>query len=249
MDGGDDGDRADRACVAGGADRAVADRSIETGGVAADAQGHEGTAYDASRVPPGQYVADGWPVMHYGRPPTFRRDSWDFQVLGATHDGGATRWSYDDFLALPQADVVADFHCVTKFTMLDNRWTGVLAATVVAAAPPDPDVTHVLVWADRGYTTNLAIGDLLDPSTVFAHARDGEELSVDHGWPLRLVVPHRYGWKGPKWVRGLEYLTEDTRGFWEERGYHNVGDPWLEQRYSYQELPGDGPVRPVVDVP
>ncbi|MDA8436035.1 MAG: molybdopterin-dependent oxidoreductase [Actinomycetales bacterium] len=195
----------------------------------------------AARVPPGQYVADGWPVMHYGRPPTFRPETWDFQVLGATHDGGSTRWSYDDFRRLPRADVVADFHCVTKFTMLDNTWTGVLASTLVAAAPPDAGVTHVLVWADRGYTTNLRLTDLLAPGTVFAHARDGADLSVDHGWPLRLVVPHLYGWKGPKWVRGLEYLTTDRRGFWEERGYHNVGDPWREQRYSYQEDPGDGP--------
>jgi DMSO/TMAO reductase YedYZ molybdopterin-dependent catalytic subunit len=188
--------------------------------------------------------------MHYGRPPSFRSDSWDFQVLGATRDGGSTRWTHGELLALPQSDVVADFHCVTKFTMLDNTWSGVRAADVVAVAPPDPDVTHVLVWADRGYTTNLRLADLVDDATVLAHSRDGEPLSVEHGWPLRLVVPHLYAWKGPKWVRGIEYLTADRRGFWEERGYHNVGDPWLEQRYSYQEQPGDGPHRggPAEDV-
>lgn len=185
--------------------------------------------------------------MHYGRPPAFRPDSWDFQVLGATADGGATRWTFEELLGLGETDVVADFHCVTRFTMLDNRWTGVLTSAVVAAAPPDPAVTHVLAWADRGYTTNLRIEDLLAPTTVLAHAHDGVPLSVEHGWPLRLVVPHLYGWKGPKWVRGLEYLTEDRRGFWEERGYHNVGDPWLEQRYAYQEQPGDGPERRAAD--
>jgi len=186
--------------------------------------------------------------MHYGRPPGFRPDVWDFQVLGATCDGGSTRWSYEEFLSLPQRDVVADFHCVTKFTMLDNTWTGVPASVVVLAAPPDAQVTHVLVWADRGYTANLRLADLTGPAAVFAHSRDGAPLSVDHGWPLRLVVPHLYGWKGPKWVRGLEYLTEDRRGFWEERGYHNVGDPWREQRYTYQEQPGDGPDRPRPEV-
>jgi DMSO/TMAO reductase YedYZ molybdopterin-dependent catalytic subunit len=193
-----------------------------------------------TRLPPGQELAHDWRVMHYGRPPTFRPETWDFQVLGATVDGGATRWGYDDFMALPQVDVRADFHCVTKFSMLDMTWTGVLAATVLAAAPPDPAATHVLVWADRGYTANLAIADLLEPSSVLAHSNDGASLSVEHGWPLRLVVPHRYAWKGPKWVRGFEYLTADRRGFWEERGYHTVGDPWLEQRYSYQELDPDG---------
>jgi DMSO/TMAO reductase YedYZ molybdopterin-dependent catalytic subunit len=193
------------------------------------------------RLPPGQQLAEGWPVMHYGRPPTFRPESWDFQVLGATADGGATRWCHDELLALPQVDVVADLHCVTGFTMLGLAWTGVPLTSVLDAAPPDPEVTHVLVWADRGYTSNLRLSDLQEPGTLLAHSCDGSPLSIEHGWPLRLVVPHRYAWKGPKWVRGLEYLTADRRGFWEEHGYHNVGDPWLEQRYSYQERPGDGP--------
>ena len=211
-----------------------------------DATGHGQAWSAAGRIPPGQHLADGWPVMHYGRPPAFDPDSWDFQVLGATDDGGSTRWTYDDLLELPQTEVVADFHCVTKFTMLSTRWTGVLVSTILAAAPPDREVTHVLAWADRGYTANLRLSDLVGDA-VLAHSVDGTALSVDHGWPLRLVVPHLYAWKGPKWVRGLEYLTEDRRGFWEERGYHNVGDPWLEQRYTYQEQPGDGPERRVVD--
>ena len=211
-----------------------------------ESTGHGQAGSAAGRIPPGQHLADGWPVMHYGRPPTFHPDTWDFQVLGATADGGSTRWTYDELLTLPQSDVVADFHCVTKFTMLDSRWTGVLVSTLLATAPPDPEVTHVLVWADRGYTTNLRLSDLVGDA-VLAHSRDGAALSVDHGWPLRLVVPHLYAWKGPKWVRGLEYLTEDRRGFWEERGYHNVGDPWLEQRYTYQEQPDDGPWRRAVD--
>ena len=187
--------------------------------------------------------------MHYGRAPTFRPDTWDFQVLGATLDGGATRWSYADFLALPQIEVRADFHCVTKFSMLDNTWTGVSAATVLEAAPPDTVSPHVLVWADRGYSTNLRLSDLAQAGVVFAHSHNGVQLEVDHGWPLRLVVPHLYGWKGPKWVRGIEYLVEDRRGFWEARGYHNIGEVWREQRYSYQESINDGPPLLPVNVP
>ena len=193
------------------------------------------------RVPPGQEVSADWPVMHYGSVPTFRPDTWDLSVVGATSDGGSTRWTYEQVMSLPQVDVVADFHCVTKFTRLDIRWTGVRAVDIVRAAPPDRGVTHVLVWAERGYSANLRLSDLMHDDAIFAHTQGGQPLSPEHGWPLRLVVPHLYGWKGPKWVRGFEYLTTDRRGFWEQRGYHNVGDPWSEQRYTYQEEPGEHP--------
>jgi DMSO/TMAO reductase YedYZ molybdopterin-dependent catalytic subunit len=156
-------------------------------------------------------------------------------VFGATSSGKPTAWSYDEMDGLPRVDVVSDFHCVTKFSLLGIRWRGVPVATVLERVPPAPDATHVLVWAEYGYSANLAIADLLAPGTVLATHRDGVPLSPEHGWPLRLVVPHRYGWKGPKWVRGIEYVVGDRRGFWEERGYHNVADPWREQRYSYQE--------------
>ncbi len=207
-------------------------------GSAGEAGSGTGRGAVRDRVPPGQLVSDDWPVMHYGSVPTFRPDTWDLCVVGATIDGGSTRWTYEQVMALPQVDVVADFHCVTKFSRLDNRWTGVRAADIVQAAPPDAGVTHVLVWAERGYSANLRLSDLLADDSVFAHTHDGVALTPDHGWPLRLVVPHLYGWKGPKWVRGFEYLTADRRGFWEQRGYHNVGDPWGEQRYTYQEEPG-----------
>jgi DMSO/TMAO reductase YedYZ molybdopterin-dependent catalytic subunit len=116
----------------------------------------------------------------------------------------------------------------------------VLASTILDAAPPAPEATHVMVWADRGYTANLRLSDLWAATSILAHSHDGAALSVEHGAPLRLVVPHLYAWKGPKWVRGFEYLTADRRGFWEQRGYHGVGDPWLEQRYGYQETDADG---------
>ncbi|MEX2290690.1 MAG: sulfite oxidase-like oxidoreductase [Mycobacteriales bacterium] len=195
----------------------------------------------AERLPPGQYIPRGWPVLHYGPVPRFVEATWDFTVSGATADGAEHRWDLARFAALPRAEVTADFHCVTKFSLLDNTWSGVATASLVELAPPDAGVSHVMVWAEYGYSANLRLSDYTDSSALFATHRNGEPLTPEHGCPLRLVVPHLYAWKGPKWVRGIEYLTEDRRGFWEERGYHNRADPWQEQRYSYQEEPGDGP--------
>ena len=195
----------------------------------------------ADRLPPGQYVPRGWPVLHYGRVPAFDAAAWDFTVWGATADGQSRVWDWAGFGALPRSEVRADLHCVTKFSVLDNTWTGVPTSVLLEQVPPAPSVTHVMVWAEYGYSANLRLEDFASASAMFVTHRDGEPLSADHGAPLRLVVPHLYAWKGPKWARGVEYLEQDRRGFWEERGYHNRADPWQEQRYSYQERPGDGP--------
>jgi DMSO/TMAO reductase YedYZ molybdopterin-dependent catalytic subunit len=195
----------------------------------------------AGELPPGQRLQRGWPVTHYGPVPRFKPDRWEFRVFGATADGGTTSWNHPEFSALPYDTVVADFHCVTKVSMLGVEWGGVSAATVVKLAPPADDVTHVMVWAEYGFSSNVRIEDFLDDQSIFATHKGGEPLTAEHGFPARLVIPRLYAWKGPKWVRGVEYMTADRRGFWEERGYHNLGDPWREQRYSYQEEPGDGP--------
>jgi len=171
----------------------------------------------------------------------FQPDAWNLRVHGATASGREHRWSWAGLGALPRCQVLADFHCVTKFTVRDIAWEGIAAAEVLRAAPPDGAVTHAMIWADFGYSANLRIEDLAADDTLFATHRDGAELSPEHGYPIRLVVPSRYAWKSVKWVRAVEYLTRDRRGFWEERGYHNNADPWREQRYSYQELPGEGP--------
>jgi DMSO/TMAO reductase YedYZ molybdopterin-dependent catalytic subunit len=186
-------------------------------------------------LPPGQYIPRGWPVLHYGPVPKFRAGDWDFRVFGATESGEQHRWSWPDFDRLPRTAVTADMHCVTKFTIPGNRWEGVAAATFVELAPPHPDVTHVMVWAEYGYSANVRMSDFLADATMFATHRNGERLTADHGYPVRLVVPHLYAWKSVKWARSVEYLIRDRRGFWEDRGYHNVADPWREQRYSYQE--------------
>ncbi len=193
------------------------------------------------RLPPGQYVPRGWPVLHYGPVPAFKPDAWDLKVFGETASGEVTRWTWPEFGHLPRATVEADFHCVTKFSVLGNTWRGVSTQTLLGLAPPSAATTHVLVWAEYGYSANMTLEDFSSADALLVTHRDGEPLTADHGAPLRLVVPHLYAWKGPKWVRGVEYLTEDRRGFWEERGYHNRADPWREQRYSYQEDPGDGP--------
>ena len=187
------------------------------------------------RLPPGQYIPRGWPVLHYGPVPTFKPETWDFRVFGATAAGTDARWTWPELAGLPRTEVSADFHCVTKFSVLDNLWRGVATATFLELAPPAPDVTHVMIWAEYGYSANMTLEDFAGPRSLFVTHRNGEELTRDHGYPLRLVVPHLYAWKGPKWARGFEYLTADRRGFWEDRGYHNRADPWLEQRYSYQE--------------
>ena len=192
-------------------------------------------------LPPGQHVQTSWPVLHYGPVPSFRPDVWDLRVLGATESGQEHRWSWADLAALPRRRVVADFHCVTKFTVRDIAWEGIPALELLRAAPPAGAVTHVMVWAEFGYSANLRIDDFAADDTLFATHRNDAELTPDHGYPLRLVVPSRYAWKSVKWVRAIEYMTEDRRGFWEERGYHNTADPWREQRYSYQEQPGEGP--------
>jgi DMSO/TMAO reductase YedYZ molybdopterin-dependent catalytic subunit len=193
------------------------------------------------RLPPGQYVCAALPVLHYGPVPVFDQHSWDLRVYGATESGQGHRWSWAEFCTLPRGDVVADFHCVTKFSVLGLCWSGVPAAEVLHAVPPGASATHVMVWADYGYGANLPLEVFAAPGTLLATQRGEAELRPEQGSPVRLVVPSRYGWKSVKWVRAVEYMAGDRRGFWEERGYHNGADPWLEQRYSYQELPGEGP--------
>jgi len=192
-------------------------------------------------LPPGQYIPRTLPVLHYGPVPAFNPQTWDLRILGATESGAEARLCWDDVAALPVSEVTADFHCVTKFTVQAIRWSGVLAAEILRRYPPAAAATHVMVWADFGYSANIRIGDFAAENTLLATHRDDARLTPEHGYPLRLVVPTLYAWKSVKWLRAVEYLTADRRGFWEERGYHNVADPWQEQRYSYQERAGEGP--------
>ncbi len=185
--------------------------------------------------PPGQRLAVAMPVLHYGPVPRFKPDSWRLTVNGATADGEEHQLDVGAFETLPRASVHGDLHCVNKWTVPGNVWGGVLAQTLLKVVPPAADVTHVMAWAEYGYSANLRIEDFDTPTTLLATHLHDQLLTPEHGYPLRLVIPHLYAWKGPKWLRGIEYLRTPRRGFWEERGYHTVGDPWREERYSYLE--------------
>lgn len=185
------------------------------------------------RVPPGQYVTDKWPVLTYGDPPEIEPEEWAFEITGLV--ARKRTFSWRDFQALPRVGITADFHCVTRFSTLDNGWEGVGTQELLRHVEVDPEASHVMVHCYGGYTTNLPLEDLLSERALLADRHNGQPLPVDHGGPVRLVVPHLYAWKSAKWVSGIELLPEDRRGFWEENGYHTYGDPWTEQRFSHQE--------------
>jgi DMSO/TMAO reductase YedYZ molybdopterin-dependent catalytic subunit len=190
---------------------------------------------DLDGLPPGQQNATGWPLLHYGRVPRFDAARWDLAVSGATADGTPRTWLHQELRALPQVEVVAAIHCVTRTSMGPATWGGISVSTLLDIAPPADGVRDVVAWATYGYSASLLVEDLRDPRALLASHRDGQPLTPEQGWPYRLVVPHLYGWKGPKWLRGLEYVTEPRRGFWEERGYHLRGRVWAEERYAHQE--------------
>ena len=187
----------------------------------------------ADRLPPGQHITKRWPVLHEGPIPRFDRASWRFTISGAC--AREVVLSYDELRALPTVSMHSDFHCVTGWTKLENRWTGVMTRPLIEAAEPASDARFASAAADYGYTANVPLDLLLDDDALLAWGHDGKDLAPKHGYPLRLVLPRVYGWKSVKWVRSFELLTDDRRGFWEVRGYHNRADPWREERYSYQE--------------
>jgi DMSO/TMAO reductase YedYZ molybdopterin-dependent catalytic subunit len=187
----------------------------------------------ADRVPPGQYATQKWPVLTYGDTPAIDLSTFTLRVFGRVAAEVELPWR--ELQTLPRVEVVADFHCVTRFSTLDNRWSGFATRAVLERAAVHPEATHVLVHCHGGYTTNLPLEDFLSERALFADRHGAAPLAADHGGPLRLVVPHLYAWKSAKWVAGVELLDADRRGFWERNGYHTYGDPWREQRFSSQE--------------
>lgn len=181
------------------------------------------------RVPPGQHLAKGFPVLTYGSTPQINREDWEFKIWGLASPQ-TLRWN--DIMAMPQSEFTADFHCVTTWSKLDVKWRGVRVTDFMEAIAVDPKATHVMEHCYGGYTTNIALDDLVRPENFFAHTLFDEPLPPDHGGPLRLVVPHLYAWKSAKWINGLEFLAAEELGFWEKNGYHRRGDPWKVERYS-----------------
>jgi len=184
----------------------------------------------AGRVPPGQYLTEGFPVLSAGPTPQIPLDSWAFAIEGLVR--APVTWSWSEFTALPSRDWTVDISCVTKWTKLDMRWRGVSVDTLLEGVELGDRAAFVIAWSDGDYTTNLPLSDVLNGQAFVAWEYDGRRLSPEHGGPARLVVPARYFWKSAKWIRGLRIADRDEPGFWESLGYHNRGDQWLEERYG-----------------
>jgi DMSO/TMAO reductase YedYZ molybdopterin-dependent catalytic subunit len=182
------------------------------------------------RLPPGQKLVQGWPVLSYGTEPRVDTKDWTFTVSGLVEAERSFTW--EEFNALPQVTLVSDIHCVTHWSKFDNEWTGVTFSDLLKHIAPKPEASHVMVHSYGGYTTNVPLDDMMRDGVIFAHTHNGEPLSIEHGGPMRLVVPHLYFWKSAKWVRGLVFMADERPGFWETHGYHIRGNPFDEERYS-----------------
>ena len=180
------------------------------------------------RVPPGQFLSNKFPVLTYGSTPKVDLDTWKFRVFGLVEQEAELNW--DQFTKLTWTAVTADFHCVTQWSSLDNTWEGVTFPDLMTLAQPKPEAKFVMAHCFGGYTTNLPLEVAMEEG-LLAHKQDGEPLGEGHGWPLRLIIPSRYGWKSAKWLNGIELIAEDAPGFWEQRGYNNNADPWKEERF------------------
>lgn len=181
------------------------------------------------RVPPGQHLAKGFPVLTYGDTPQVSRTDWQLTTWGSAE---SKTYTWNDMIALPQKDFTADFHCVTTWSKLDVKWTGIAVPDFLNTLKIEPSTTHVLLHCFGDYTTNLTLTDFNRPENFFAHTLYGEALPADHGGPMRVVVPHLYAWKSAKWISGIEFLPQERLGFWERNGYHRRGEPFAEERYS-----------------
>ena len=183
----------------------------------------------AERVPPGQYLTEKWPVLHYGTVPRFEPKNWDFRVFGKVEHEVKMNW--EEFQKLDQTLVQADMHCVTTWSRLDQKWEGIPFSKIVDLAKPTPDAQFVIAHSEYGFTANIPIEFCLRDDCLIALRANGEPLTPEHGSPIRLVVPRLYAWKSAKWLRGIEFSAVDKPGFWERNGYHNRGDPWKVERY------------------
>jgi DMSO/TMAO reductase YedYZ molybdopterin-dependent catalytic subunit len=184
----------------------------------------------AERIPPGQYLERGFPVLTAGPTPYIPLDQWSFTLKVGPRP--IKKWTWEEFNALPQTSMTRDIHCVTKWTKLDTEWEGVLVDDIMADAGLEAPTDYTLATTFDGYSTNVPFEDLTDAKAMVALRYDGEEIPAEHGGPARLLVPHLYFWKSAKWINALQFTTRDEPGFWELRGYHIYGDPWEEQRYT-----------------
>ncbi len=182
------------------------------------------------RLPPGQSLTLKFPVLHYGPVPSFDAKTWTLRVFGLVNNEKS--WTWDEFLKLPTKTVTCDIHCVTRWSKFDTVWEGVPFRHVAELVGVRPEAKFVIAHCEYGFTTNVPLEVMMDDDVLLAYKYDGQFLEPDHGFPLRTLVPKRYFWKSAKWLRGIEFTDRDRPGFWEQAGYHNEADPWLEQRHA-----------------
>jgi DMSO/TMAO reductase YedYZ molybdopterin-dependent catalytic subunit len=187
--------------------------------------------YDPARLPPGQYLTEKWPVLHAGSVPRTDLATWDFRVWGEVEEPLTLSW--DELRALPATEITLDIHCVTRWSRFDTTFRGVHWRELAPHVRPRPSARFVVAHAEQGFTSNVPLEFLEDEDALLAYEADGEPLTPDHGWPLRLVIPRKYFWKSAKWLRGIELLASDRPGFWERYGYHNDADYTKEERYGF----------------
>jgi DMSO/TMAO reductase YedYZ molybdopterin-dependent catalytic subunit len=186
----------------------------------------------SERVPPGQFLTERFPVLHYGTTPDYANlNNWTLRVFGLVEEEKVFTW--DDLMALPTNTETVDIHCVTRWSKLDTTWTGIPWREFMKHIRVRPNATHVMAHCEQNFTTNIALDVLDDDDTMLAYQYAGKPLEPDHGYPLRLLVPKKYFWKSAKWLRGLEFMAGDRPGFWERNGYHMEGDPWREERFGW----------------
>lgn len=181
------------------------------------------------KVPAGQHVTERFPVLTYGPTPRINAADLELRIFGLAQE---TILTWDDLMALTQTTMTRDFHCVTHWSKLDVSWTGILTSNLLETLAVQPQATHVMLHSYGGYTTNLALSNFAAEGCMLAHLLEGEPIPVDHGGPLRAIIPHLYAWKSAKWLSGLEFMAQDKPGFWERNGYHMRGDPFKEERYG-----------------
>ncbi|MDQ3397499.1 MAG: sulfite oxidase-like oxidoreductase [Deinococcota bacterium] len=184
---------------------------------------------DNPRVPPGQSVTERFPVLTYGPTPRVKKEDVELKIFGLVKPQ-SFRWQ--DLMAMPQTSISKDFHCVTHWSKMDVGWTGILTTELMARLEPEPQASHIMFHCYGGYTTNLKIDDFLAENCLLAHKLFGEDIPVEHGGPMRAIIPHLYAWKSAKWLSGIEFMSQDAPGFWERNGYHMRGEPFREERYG-----------------
>jgi DMSO/TMAO reductase YedYZ molybdopterin-dependent catalytic subunit len=187
--------------------------------------------YDPARLPPGQYLTEKWPVLHAGDVPNVDLATWDFKVWGEVEE--PLTLTFAQLKELPATDVISDIHCVTRWSRFDARFKGVHWSELAKLCRQKPSARFVVAHAEQGFTANVPLSAIEDENALIVYEADGEPLTPDHGWPVRLFVPTKYFWKSAKWLRGLELSATDKPGFWERYGYHNEADYRQEQRYGF----------------